>query len=116
MLETYQPGVVSIGCSVLAGWLPRVLLPPDEHDAFHCLPMNTTTMQFLCSKPTMYTNPGHMYARVGIRDPSRMYVRGRIFFLTLAAVRTCTCYVRASTTTRASLYTDQYVRTRSRQE
>src|SRR3954470_13854629 len=25
-----------------AGWLPRVLLPPDEHDAFRCLPMNTT--------------------------------------------------------------------------
>ena len=33
---------------------------------------------------------------------------------TLAAVRTCTCYVRASTTTRAHLYIDQYVRTRSR--
>ena len=28
--------------SDLAGWLPCVLLPPDEHDAFHCLPMNTT--------------------------------------------------------------------------
>ena len=25
-----------------AGWLPRVLLPPDEHDVFCCLPMNTT--------------------------------------------------------------------------
>src|SRR5918995_285193 len=25
-----------------AGWLPRVLLPPDEHDTFRCLPMNTT--------------------------------------------------------------------------
>ncbi len=23
-------------------WLPRVPLPPDEHDAFRCLPMNTT--------------------------------------------------------------------------
>ena len=30
-----------------AGWLPRVPLPPDEHDAFRCLPMNTTTMLFL---------------------------------------------------------------------
>ena len=28
--------------SDLAGWLPRVSLPPDEHDAFRCLPMNTT--------------------------------------------------------------------------
>ena len=25
-----------------AGWLPRVPLPPDEHDTFRCLPMNTT--------------------------------------------------------------------------
>ena len=25
-----------------AGWLPRVPLPPHEHDAFRCLPMNTT--------------------------------------------------------------------------
>ena len=25
-----------------ASWLPRVPLPPDEHDAFYCLPMNTT--------------------------------------------------------------------------
>ena len=25
-----------------AGWLPHVSLPPDEHDAFRCLPMNTT--------------------------------------------------------------------------
>ena len=28
--------------SDLAGWLPHVLLPPDEHDALCCLPMNTT--------------------------------------------------------------------------
>src|SRR3954465_3954042 len=25
-----------------AGWLPRVPLPPDEHDAFRCLPTNMT--------------------------------------------------------------------------
>ena len=29
----------------------------------------------------MYTSPGRTYARVGVRDPTRMYVRGRIFFL-----------------------------------
>ena len=29
-------------CSDPAGWLPRVPWPPDEHDAFRCLPMNTT--------------------------------------------------------------------------
>ena len=60
--------------------------PPDEHDdAFRSdpagwLPMNMTTM-FLRSDPAMYTRPGHTYARVGVRDPARMYVRGRIFFL-----------------------------------
>ena len=35
-------GLVSIGCSVQASWLPRVPLPPDEHDAFRCLPLSTT--------------------------------------------------------------------------
>ena len=64
-----------------AGWLPRVPLPPDEHDAFRCLPMNTTTTLFLRSDPAMYTSPGGTYARVGLRDPARMYVCGRIFFL-----------------------------------
>ena len=55
--------------------------PPDEHDAFCCLPMNTTTTQFLRSDPAMYTRPGRTYARVGVRDHSCMYVRGRIYFL-----------------------------------
>ena len=96
---------------------------PDEHDDAFCsdpagwLPMNTTTMLFLRSDPAMYTSPGRTYARIGFRDLSHMYVRGRIYFLApLAIVRTCTCYVRASTTTRARLYIDQYVRTRSRPE
>ena len=64
--------------------------PPDEHDhAFRsdlavyvqALPMNTMTTMFLRSDPAMYTSPGRTYARVGVRDPARMYVRGRIFFL-----------------------------------
>src|SRR5215216_3009874 len=29
----------------------------------------------------MYTSPGHTYARVGVRDPARMYVCGHIYFL-----------------------------------
>ena len=29
----------------------------------------------------MYMSPGHMYARVGVRDLARMYVRGRIYFV-----------------------------------
>ena len=36
------PGLVSIACSVQAGWLPHVPLPPDEHDALRCLPINMT--------------------------------------------------------------------------
>src|SRR3954471_22103416 len=69
--------------------------------------MNTTTTLFLCSDPAMYTSPGHTYARVGVRDPACMYVRGRIFFLAhwLLYVRVhATCapllrHVRASTST-----------------
>ena len=126
------PGLVSIGCSVQAIWLPRVSLPPDEHDAFCCLPMNTTTTQFLRSDPAMYTRPGRTYARVGVRDTTRMYVRGRIYFLApwpmyVHVHATCAPllrHLRASTTTRALLYTAtvhrysletdrSYVRTRS---
>ena len=55
--------------------------PPDEHDnAFRSdpagwLPMNTTTTLFLRSDPAMYV------CAIGVRDPARMYVCGRIFFL-----------------------------------
>ena len=87
--------------------------PPDEHDdVLHSdpagwLPMNTTTTLFLRSDPAMYTIPGHTYARLGLRNPARMYTYVAVFsFLHLAVVRTCTCYVRASTTTRACLYYD----------
>ena len=87
--------------------------PPDEHDdAFRSdpagsLPMNTTTTQFLRSDPAMYTSHGHTYARVGVRDIARMYVRGRIFFLAhwpLYVRVHATCapllrHVRASTST-----------------
>ena len=54
--------------------------PPDEHDhAFRCLPMNTTTTLFLRSDPAMYTIPGRTYARVGVRDPARMYTYVAVF-------------------------------------
>ena len=86
--------------------------------------MNTTMTRFLCSDPAMYTSPGSTYARVGIRDPARMYVSGRIYFLApwpLYVHVHATCvpllrHVRSSTTTRTRLYIDQYVRTRSRPE
>ena len=41
--------------------------------------MNTTTTQFLRSDPAMYTSPGRTYARVGIRDPTRMYIYVAVF-------------------------------------
>ena len=85
-------GLVSIACSIQA--LPMNTTthsvptqPVGSHafrclpmnDAFRCLPMNTTMMLFLRSDPAMYTSPGHTYARVGVRDPARMYTYVAIF-------------------------------------
>ena len=42
--------------------------------------MNTTTMLFLHSDPAMYTSPGRTYARVGVRDPVRMYTYVAVFY------------------------------------
>ena len=59
--------------------------PPNEYgDAFRSdpagwLPMNTTTTLFLRSDPAMYTSPGRTYARVGVRDPARMYTYVAVF-------------------------------------
>src|SRR6266536_2545748 len=60
----------------------------------------------------MYTSSGRTYARVGIRDPARMYIRGRIYFLApwLYVRVHATCapllrHVRAYTTTCALPYT-----------
>src|SRR3954469_8958442 len=41
--------------------------------------MNTTTMLFLRSDPAMYTSPRRTYARVGVRDPARMYTYVVVF-------------------------------------
>ena len=79
--------------------------------------MNTTMTLFLRSGPAMYTSPGRTYARVGVRDPAHVYVRGRILFLApwpLYVRVHATCapllrHVRASTTTRARLYIHQYI-------
>ena len=59
--------------------------PPDEYDdTFRSdpagwLPMNMTTMLFLRSDPAMYTSPRHTYARLGVRDPARMYTYVAVF-------------------------------------
>ena len=42
--------------------------------------MNTTMTMFLCSDPAMYTSPGRTYARVGVRDPARMYTYVVVFY------------------------------------
>ena len=36
-------------------------------------------MQFLRSDPAMYTSLGRTYARVGVRDPARMYTYVAVF-------------------------------------
>ena len=41
--------------------------------------MNTTMTMFLRSDPAMYTSPGRTYARVGVRDPARMYTYVDVF-------------------------------------
>src|SRR4051812_47094735 len=51
--------------------------------------MNTMTTRFLRSNPGMYTSPGRTYAQVGVRDPARMYVRGRIYFLAPRPMYVC---------------------------
>ena len=80
--------------------------------------MNTTTTQFLRSDPAMYMSPGRTYARVGVRDPARMYVRGRIDFLA-----TWPLYVRVHATcapllrhVRASTSTSMYVHVRDQND
>ena len=90
--------------------------PPDEHDhAFRSdpagwLPMNKTMTLFLRSDPPMSTSPRRTYARVGVRDPARMYTYVAVFSF-LHPGRCTYVYM-----LRARLYIDQYVRTRSRQE
>src|SRR3954467_10076347 len=41
--------------------------------------MNTTMTLFLRSDPAMYTSPRRTYARVGVRDPARMYIYVAVF-------------------------------------
>ena len=41
--------------------------------------MNTATTLFLHSDPAMYTSPRRTYARVGVRDPARMYTYVAVF-------------------------------------
>ena len=109
---------------------PSRLASNEHDDAFHSDPvgwlnMNTTTM-FLRSDPAMYTSPGHTYARVGGRDPARMYtymaifsflhtgrctyvymLRARLYYETCAPLLRHVC---------ASTLTSIYVRTHSRPE
>ena len=82
-------------------------MPPHEHDDDDVSPF----------QPSHVHEPWP-YVCASRRSRPRPYVRTWLYFLscTLAAVRTCTCYVHTSTMTRARLYIDQYVRTRLRPE
>ena len=80
--------------------------------------MNTTTTLFLRSDPAMYTSPRRTYARVGVRDPARMYVCGRIFFLApwplyVRVHATCAPLLRH---VRASTWTNMYVHVRDQND
>ena len=93
-------------------------LAPDEQHAFRCLPMNTTHYVASHEHDNDAVSPfrhshSHVhepwpYVCASRRSRPRLYVRMWTYFLscTLAVVRTCTRYVRASTTTRARLYYD----------
>src|SRR3954469_8891637 len=77
--------------------------------------MNTTTTLFLRSDPAMYTSPRRTYARVGVRDPARMYTYVAVFsflhpgrctyvYMLRARLSSVTCaplllHMRASTST-----------------
>ena len=72
-------------------------MPPHEHDDDAVSPF----------RPSHVHEPSP-YVCASRRSRPCPYVRTWPYFLscTLAAVRTCTCYVRASTTTRTRLYYD----------
>ena len=66
----------------------------------------------------MYTSPGRTYARVGVRDPARMYIRGRIYFLApwplyVCAHATCAPLLRHM---HASTSTSMYVHVRDQND
>ena len=80
--------------------------------------MNMTMMLFLRFDPAMSTSPRRTYARVGVRDPARMYVRGRIFFLApwplyIRVHATCAPLLRH---VRASTMTSMYVHVRDQND
>ena len=76
--------------------------------------MNTTMTQFLRSNPAMYTSPGCTYARVGIRDPTRMYTYVVVFSFLHPGRRTYVYMLHARLYyDMCALYIDQHVRTRS---
>ena len=73
-------------------------LAADEHDA----------VAALCCL-SMYMSPSHTYARVGVRDPARMYTYVAVFSFLHPGRCTYVYMLRASTTTRARLYYDTCV-------
>ena len=60
-----------------------------------------TPTQFLRFDPAMYTSPGRTYARLGVRDPAHMYVRGRCTYVYMLRAR---LYYDTCTSTSTSMY------------
>src|SRR4051812_23341641 len=93
-------------------------LPPHEHDAFRCPPHEHDDDVVSPFRPSHVHEPSP-YVSASRRSRPRPYVhiRGRIIFLAPWPLYICvhaTCapllrHVRASTTTRACLYIDQYI-------
>ena len=80
-------------------------MPPDEHDdAFRSDPASWLLMNTTPSLP-LHVHEPWPYVCASRRLRPRPYVRTWPYLLSCTlAVRTCTCYVRASTTTRALPY------------
>ena len=71
------------------------------------LRMNMTTTQFLRSDLAMYMSPGRTYARVGVRDPARIYTYVAVFSF-LHPGRCTYVYMLRARLLRARLYYDTY--------
>ena len=114
-------------CAVCQASFPLAIpsKPVGSH-AFHCLLMNTTHLPphehdddaVSLFRPSHVHEPW-LYVCASRRSRPRPYVRTWPYFIscTLAVVRACTCYVHASTTTRArSISTSMYVHVRDQND
>ena len=91
----FRPSRLAPTRSVASRRTQRIPLPPHEHDDDVVSPFQPSHVHELCP-----------YVCTSRCSRPRPYVHTWLYFLscTLAIVRTCTCYMHASTMTRARLY------------